>query len=66
MATIYDFPRFKEPDEREPEVVGYCEYCGDPLHEDEELTLCEGDVYCDDYCLLKQLDAERVVGYELK
>jgi hypothetical protein len=56
MGEIVDFPRFREPDHTDdPKVKGMCESCGGDLYEGDEILYLDGDLYCDDECLLNHL-----------
>lgn len=50
MAIALD--RFREPDEVEV-VVARCDHCGDELWNYQEVIEAEGELFCDDACLLE-------------
>ncbi|MED4619530.1 hypothetical protein [Priestia megaterium] len=43
--------RFAEPDDREPEVYGYCHCCGESLVEGQDIVTVYEYWYCDTDCL---------------
>lgn len=52
MIPRYDEWKTTPPDE--PEPVGYCDICGEPVHEGDYLTNICGEKWCDD-CLNDRL-----------
>jgi hypothetical protein len=60
MAVVFD--RFRESDEVES-VVGCCGQCGDEIRSHEEVVDCEGELFCDDGCLLDWFKSQVPVRY---
>lgn len=44
------------------EIDGICECCGSIVSDEFESVLLEGDSYCDEDCLLKELDIEEIIA----
>lgn len=51
--------------EVEPRFVSRCDCCGEELTEQDEILFLDGDTYCDDFCLFKELNVKVIMGSDL-